>query len=229
MELEKILRYQKIDMQVYKIEKDYLQMKEIENMKRILKTYAGKNNDLKQLESNLNDAFVEVKDLSDKIDALVAEKLQKVNLDDLIDEQTLNEMFKLISKYDEEVVALTKQADKAIKAISDINFENKRLNDEITSLNKEYALNENMKKKKEAEMAETLRPLSVELNTFDKATFEKYSALRKARRMPAFVPYLDGNCGACGMDVKIEVDKKLLKVGDVAECPHCGRIIYKMS
>ena len=234
MELEKILQYQKIDMKVYKIEKEYLQMKEIENMKRIVKTYAAKNNDLKQLEANLKDALATLESVSAKIDAIVSEKLQKIDMDNLSDEQALNDAYKLISQYDEEVNALTKEADKAIKAINDINYDNKKINEEMNALNKEYAVNESGKKKKEGEMAVELAPLTQELKkmvqeAFDKPTFEKYSALRKARRMPAFVPYLDGNCGACGMDVKIEVDKKLLAPGDIAECPHCGRIIFKMK
>ncbi|MBR1747964.1 MAG: hypothetical protein IJ735_07145 [Clostridia bacterium] len=234
MELEKILQYQKIDMEVYKIEKEYLQLKELENMKRILKTYAGKNNDLKQLDTSLTEALNDIERISTKIDELVSTKLQKLDLDSLTDQQSLHSMYKLISSYDEEVSALIKEAEKAIKRLSDIQYDNKRLNEEMNALNKDYSKNEASKKKKEIDMAKRLGPLSQQLkemvkDTFDKATFEKYSTLRKARRMPAFVPYLDGNCGACGMDVKIEVDKKLLNAGDIAECPHCGRIIYKLK
>lgn len=232
MELEKILKYQQIDLKVYKIEKDYLQMKEIENMKRIVKTYPAKNNELKQLEVSLSQALAELSSLSEKIDAIVSEKLMKINMDDLLDDRSFSEMYKLISQYDEEVTALNKAVDKILKTISDINYDNKRINEEMIALNKEYAINESAKKKKEAEMVETLRPLSAELkamkaDAFDEETFEKYSALRKARRMPAFVPYMNGNCGACGMDIKIEVDRKLVQAGDIAECPHCGRILYK--
>lgn len=234
MNLQQILQYQKIDMQVYKIEKEYLQMKERENVLRLKNSFIQKNGDLKQLDANLTEALKTLEEVSVKIDAIVAEKLLKVNLDNMQDEQTFNEMFKEITRYDEEITALTKEAEKAIKVINDINYDNKRTNEEMNQINKEYLANEASKKKKEAELAQQLSPLMQQLEAlkgeaFDAATFAKYSELRKARRMPVFVPYLDGNCGACGMDVKIEVDKKLIEVGDVVECPHCGRIIFKMK
>ena len=231
MELKKILEYQQKDMKVFKIEKDYLQMKEIENMKRIVKTYAAKSNELKQLEDSLNQALSDLSALSAKIDEIVSEKLMKINMDDLTDDRAFGDMYKLISQYDEEINALNKAVDKALKTISDIGYDNKRLNEEIIALNKEYAVNEAIKKKKEAEMADMLKPLSVELakmrpEAFDADTFAKYSALRKAKTMPAVVPYMNGNCGACGIDIRIEVKDKLVAPGDIAECPNCGRILY---
>ena len=47
--------------------------------------------------------------------------------------------------------------------------------------------------------------------------------------MPAFVMYSDGNCLGCGMDISVEVDKLITKIGDCAECPNCGRIVYKIK
>ena len=72
-------------------------------------------------------------------------------------------------------------------------------------------------------IARQLQAIKKEL---DEAMLKKYLELRNAKKMPAFVVYNAGNCGACGMDIAIEVGRKLNKSGDMAECPHCGRIVF---
>ncbi|MDR0751438.1 MAG: hypothetical protein LBF12_02445 [Christensenellaceae bacterium] len=45
-------------------------------------------------------------------------------------------------------------------------------------------------------------------------------------KRPFVVKYINGSCGGCGHDIKAEVDDKLKKPDDYAECPNCMRIVY---
>ena len=231
MDLKKILEYQKIDMDLYRLEKEYSQSKEIELKNKVIKLFEKKKEVLNNLSADLDDLLLQVSKTETKLDELTGRVSAEIEPDKATDENSIIAIEKNFARYEEEVIALNKEIDKLLKRINDLNVDNRKTNEEMISLNNDYkALNVALEKKKN-DMLVKARPIVIKLKeilpSVEGPEFDKYKEIRKAKKMPAFVAYQNGNCGACGMDIAIEVDKKLVNIGDIAECPHCGRMVYK--
>lgn len=230
--LEKILEYQRTDMEVYKMEKELNQSDEVKMLQRCKKTFDEKKNMLLQLHRELDEAFAQIAALDIRVEAVKTSQDESAYNPDKKEELSeLIAMEKEFAKYEAEVDALGKELSRLIKKINDIGFYNKRINEEMQAINAEYQkINRILSEKKET-MLKKARPILKKLQELipelDKKYYEKYAELRKEKKMPAFVVYNEGSCGGCGMDISIEVKAKLVNVGDVTECPHCGRVVYK--
>jgi len=103
----------------------------------------------------------------------------------------------------------------------------------LDNISREHAAAKNALDMKRNQLLGSAKPITEKLRvmgeSIDPKLFEKYRALRASKKMPACVPIQDGNCLGCGMNIQIEVEKKLTKEGDWAECPNCGRIVYKRN
>ena len=233
MELDKMLQYQKTDIVVYKLEREYQQSKERELLMRCKKAFEDKKSTLIGLSKELDNTLATITKLSETIDELVKSGSEWNGFDAnaVATEEELAKIEKDFADYEAKVAELSKELTKAVKKEDEIAYENKRLNEEMEVLNNDFRHLTGLLKKKEADMLEKAKPHVKILKTLapdiDKKLFEKYQELRKGRKMPAIVPYNEGCCGGCGMDISIEVGKKLVNAYDVAECTHCGRIVYK--
>ena len=234
MELIKIIQYQKIDMELYKLEKEYGQSKEIEQIYRLRKSFEERRENLKKLKSELDESLSILKKLNAQMDDFnqATQWVEFVNILE-VNQENLNALASDYTQFEEEIDQLSKNLNKVLKRINEINSENRKTNEEMINLNREYKRTNTILEKKKSDMLELAKPIVEKLNVLkrdiDKEILEKYKALRKAKKMPAFVVYNDGNCGGCGMDISIEIGKKITNDGDIAECPHCGRIVYKRS
>ena len=233
MELDKMLQYQKTDIVVYRLEREYQQSKERELLVRCKKAFEDKKNTLIGLSKELDNTLATINKLSETIDELVKSGSEWNGFDAnaVATEEELAKIEKEFADYEAKVTELSKELTKAVKKEDEIAYENKRLHEEMEVLNNDFKHLNGLLKKKEADMLEKAKPHVKILKTLvpdiDKKLFEKYQELRKSRKMPAIVPYNDGCCGGCGMDISIEVGKKLVNPCDLAECTHCGRIVYK--
>ena len=62
----------------------------------------------------------------------------------------------------------------------------------------------------------------------EKEFIDKYIALKKDKKIPAFVKF-DSKvhmCSGCNMELSADTLSKLKKQGDWTECPNCGRILF---
>lgn len=233
MELDKMLLYQKIDRDVYRLERDYQQSKERELLVRCKKAFEDKKNTLIGLSKELDNTLATINKLSETVDELVksGSAWNGFEANAVATEEELAKIEKEFADYEAKVTELSKELTKAVKKEDEIAYENKRLHEEMEVLNNDFKHLNGLLKKKEADMLEKAKPHVKILKTLvpdiDKKLFEKYQELRKSRKIPAIVPYNDGCCGGCGMNISIEVGKKLVNPYDIAECTHCGRIVYK--
>ena len=233
MELDKMLQYQKTDIVVYRLEREYQQSKERELLVRCKKAFEDKKNTLIGLSKELDNTLATINKLSETIDELVKSGSEWNGFDAnaVATEEELAKIEKEFADYEAKVTEFGKELTKAVKKEDEIAYENKRLHEEMEVLNNDFKHLNGLLKKKEADMLEKAKPYvkmrkTLELD-IDKKLFEKYQELRKNKKMPALVPYNEGCCGGCGMDISIEVGKKLVNPYDLAECTHCGRIVYK--
>ncbi len=234
MAITEIIKYQKLDLTLYKLEKDYSQCKEIERVYQCQTMYKARLEALGKLSKELEELYQQLSKLEDRFEEIDGEKDGlKVNFESFSELDEFDEYEKKLAKHEESMININRDASRLIKKISEINAENKKYNEQMDTLNAEYAKAGKILSNKKREMQKSAGPILKQLEimsaNIEEKLLEKYKLLRSAKKMPAFVPYQDGSCLGCGMNIEIEVDKKLEKAGDYAECPHCGRIVYKMA
>ncbi len=234
MSLSKILDYQKKDLVLYRREKELAESNEAKRALLCRKAFNDADNSLNDLKQTLDSYYRALDELS-----LKAKNAEEIKHSLFSESETLgtDEEYaafeKKLEEFDKFVGDITKEIAKITKQISDVAVQNKTTHDKLFVLNREYVISKTkfiaQKDAFEKEAEPVRKQLEEITKDIDAKLLEKYNAIRAAKKMPAFVPFMDGtNCGACGMDIGIEVGKKLVNSGDMTECPHCGRIVYKI-
>lgn len=232
MAISDIIKYQKLDLTLYNLEREYSQSVEIKRVYHFQKLYKDRLDTLVKLNSELEELYNQLARLETKFDEINLERSAfEVDFQQFQEIKEFEEYEKSLAKYEDSLINLNRDVSRVVKRISEINADNKKINDNMDTLNKDHGVASQVLTAKKQEMQKSAQPILLQLKemekNIDKKMLNSYHALRKAKKMPAFVPYIDGNCCGCGMDISIEVNKKISKAGDHAECPNCGRIVYK--
>ena len=137
-----------------------------------------------------------------------------------------------ISSLENELAGIDKDLQRGFKRLQEISREAAELTQKLLKLKAELKNADIARANKRAEIIDSIKEEGKKLTdmkaTLDPDDLNIYNKARMAKvKMPIVVPYNDGHCGACGMDIKAEVDGRLQKSGDIAGCPHCRRIVYK--
>lgn len=232
MQLNKILEYQKIDMNVYNLEKEFRKSNEVKGLKLIQQKYKEKKDILEQITKEANELMNAFQKNTQKISEL--DTLENYVHDDISKINDLSELDlynKSLIKYEECVSSIDREINRTVKRLLEIKSEAQKLYDIIKDLGVKYLSQKKAHEEKQAEVKKLATPYLLQLKemqeTIEAEVLKKYYALRNEKKMPAFVEYSDGNCTGCGLEISIEVNTKLLKKGDYAECPECRRIVYK--
>lgn len=233
MSVQKMLEYQKIDLNIYKKEKALAQSDEMKLMVKCKATVKSKKESLSDLLSELDKCYAILASLDGKFSDYTPEKASlDSNLGDFTDIKQFDHYEANLKKYEDNVANFGKEIAKVLKRISDIAEANKTINDQINRLilefNRAKAATEEKRKellKEAVPFAKQLKELEVDI---EPELLAQYKEIRQ-KKMPVYVPYSDGSCLGCGMGISVEVDKLLIKPFDSTECPHCGRIVYKLS
>lgn len=233
MAIPDMIKYQKLDLTLYNLEKDYIQSTEIKRVYNCQNMYKARLDTLVKLNKELEDLYAQLAKLEIRFDEVDLDKESfTVSFDNFVEIKQYEDYERNLAKYEESLISVNRESSRIIKRISEINAESKKINEQMDSLNNEYAKASNILSAKKKDMKKSAEPMLIQLNEMSKNIDEKllaaYKELRSAKKMPAYVAYKDGNCCGCGMNISIEVDKKLLKLGDYTECPNCGRLVYKL-
>ena len=233
MSVQKIIEYQKIDFNIYKIEKNFTQSAEKKRLGQLRDEVKNKMDSLDELMRELEKCYTLLNGLNAKLSA--AEELKPETDVDFTKYEDLKEFEKFdkeIAKYEEAVTNVTKEISKIIKRISEIGDINTRVNEQITRLAEEFNTTKNVVEEKKKMLLRDMLPYAKQLKAMepeiDADILEKYKEIRK-KKMPVFVPFSDGSCLGCGINIALEVEKYLVNPFDYTECPHCGRLVYRMK
>lgn len=234
MSVEKILEYQKIDFNIYKKEKDFAQSTEMKRMLLCKEEVKNKRDSLDALVSELDKCYALLDNLERRLNEEDVNRTSfETDFSDYTDIKEFDKYEKNFSKYEETVSAIIKDIQKTIKRIGEINESNKKINDQISRLVVEFNNAKMQTEEKRKILLGEAIPFAKKLkeleSSIDENLLSKYKELRKKKKMPAFVPYSDGNCMGCGIGIEVEVGKSMVNPYDCAECPHCGRIVYKLN
>ena len=227
MKFDKILEYQKADLELMALESEVAkseQRQKLAGAKAKLDAATDTVGKLKQEASELLASFAQMKD---KIDALKGE-LDEFDgiLDDVQDETEADYYIKNVSAIADKIAALEKEANGAASKIDQVNENYKKTWDQGVKANEAYkaakAEYDALVKKLQPKVVEIQKQLVALKGEVPPKMMEAYTALRGAKKMPAVVEYDKeaAICGRCRMEVPNDTKAKLRNPGDFAECPN---------
>ena len=231
MDLTKILEYQKLDLVIYKAEKDFNNSDENKMHVRLRNAISEILETLVRYDKEASDVYSDIERLKGEFDNYV----KKSKATSFSGAKTLDQ----IDKMDDSVASLEKELDNIERALKrsfarleEIAKESNELIAKNSKYRQDFKLVDIARNKKRQEILSSIANEGKMFNDMkailDPNDLAIYNKAKQAKvKMPIIVPYNDGNCAACGMEIKSEVDAKLQNVGDIAECPHCRRIVYK--
>ena len=231
MNIAKILEYQKLDLVIYKADRDYVNSAENKKYQAIRASIIEITESLIKLDKEAADIFADIERLKTLLETFV----KKSKATPLSGAKTLEQADKLedtINGLDDELNGLDKEMQKAFKRLNEISKEAKDLSSKYAALKIELKKVEELRKQKRSEIINSINKEGNLLNEMKDSMDPKYLAIYSRARaakvkMPIVVEYKDGHCAACGMEIKSEVENKLQNPEDIAECPNCRRILYK--
>jgi len=231
--MEKILEYQKIDGELWKLEKQlktanskkimeqsisFVEQSKDELMeldKEAMQSTKDYNDLIQICETNINNVEVLTKQGAQEADPQKIKKILEqcgfVSKNLAIIEKKISNLQQKIDNAMEKFLKTTKQMNQAKNYYS-------KAKEDYTQLNTKML----------PEINEIKSKLTKCEKGIDKALLEKYHKARKDRIYPVFVPLLDKSCGGCRMELSVSsLDK--LKANKVIECEQCRRIIYILN
>ena len=233
MKLDKILEYQKADLELMALENEVAKSEQRQKLAAAKAKLDQATDMVVKLKQEASDLLVGFAQINDKIDAL-KEELDEFDgiLDDVQDETEADYYIKSVSAIADKIAALEKEANGATAKIDQVNDNYKKTWEQGVKANEAYkaakaeydALVKNLQPKV-LEIQKQLVALKAEVPP---KMMEAYQALRGAKKMPAVVEYDKDAaiCGRCRMEVPNDTKAKLRNAGDFAECPNCRRILY---
>lgn len=234
MDINNLLEYQKIDLDLIKLEKElresdaakefaFFKSKKSESLENINKLEKETDDLFKQF-NKLELTFLEQKKLVFNMQNYLKE------IEEIEDINEIDYYLKNISRYFETINNIEREMTKIRDRLSEItNYygnENNQIgqcNNKLRKAMEGFEIKKNEVTQKATPIQKQLAAIKIEPETL--AAY--YKKLRDIKRIPMVVEYVEPNCTACGMEIKREVEGKLLKTGDIAECPNCGRLVYR--
>ncbi len=233
MSVAKILEYQKIDMKLYKLERDYYKLDVVRAVAQYKQDAQSKSLMLNNFMAELKNCYQQIAVINDKYEEYEALRKELLDVDITVfeDVKDFDKYEKNLAKIEDNLSEIAKETAKLTKRIGEIGVENKTLNELIDKYQVAYSKAKQLSQDKLEEVKRAGMPYVVEKKKrepdIEEKYLTKYKELRAKKIMPAFVPYQEGNCLGCGVEIRIEVDKFMNNKYDCVECPHCGRMVYK--
>ncbi|MFW5780110.1 MAG: zinc ribbon domain-containing protein [Bacillota bacterium] len=230
--IDTIKKYQELDMQLYALENEYKNSVEKKRVSFLKSKYKDTERNYTKLIKEKDDQIANFEKTIKKFEDL---KVIEENIDqDITEIKDLAELDLYedgLIKYEEYITTIDKEMNRTVKKLNEIKIEAEMLIKTIEDIRIKYKKVKAARDLKKKEMIQKAAPLVQQMDKLKKEIDEdfmkKYQHLRENKIMPAFVQYVDGNCAGCGMEINLEVEKKLKKSGDYTECPECRRIVYK--
>ncbi len=231
MNIEQILDYQKLDRELFKIEK---QLRENPNKQKANEMF-----------DNMKNAQTRSMKLEEKAGVILAE-IEKIKKQYKIQEDKMNEFLSKdlssLSKEDIEKLSvlkdklsqnlvildknLTALAENVNAVLSDFNKTIKVFNnskDVYAKCKQEYDNEVSKFEEDKKQIVDKLEKLS---KNVDGKIMEAYAKRRKENIFPVMVPLIENSCGGCRYALSSANILKLEEEG-VSTCEHCHRIVYK--
>lgn len=232
MNIESLLKYQKLDEELYKVEQKISNSpyrKKANELATIAKRSQTKS---VELEAEAEKLLAEIDDLKRKFetnkkksDEMLATKVEEMTMEDIEKSSTLKT--KILSNLSILEKMLQKSAEGINRILSEFNKTKKLYDEAKTQFNTcKQKLDEEIKAS-EPEKERLKKELAVLEKDVDPHIMAEYKKKRNDNIFPVIVP-LEGNnfCGRCRMELpKVAISR--IKEKGVIVCEHCKRFIYQ--
>ena len=231
MDLNKILEYQKIDSELFQIERQlrnnenkkmaskmHENMKEAQNRSFKLEEKAG------TLINEINKVKTQFKTQQDKLEEFTSKDIDKMSKEDIEKLSILKDkLAQNLSILDRKLSSL---AENVNAVLSEFNKTIKIFNSCKEQYSKSKIAYDNDVKSVEAKSQELTKKLKEYEKAIDTKIMEAYLKRRKENIFPVVVPINNNSCGGCHIELPYANISKLEEDG-ILTCEHCHRLIYK--
>jgi len=228
--MKTMLQYQKLDMELKKIQKSVNTSEEKEVMNKMINYVKEAQNVSNVIENKANKLVNDYFALKKSYEAN-AKKVEKLVANMPTNQEELKNAYALINSLSSELFMIERNLNIVIGKAKDClkEFETTK-NNVIKARSKHKASKENYEKllketePKINEIKAQLKALEKEINP---SLLEKYKTMKNDNIFPVYVPLLDGKaCYGCRMEVASSKLNKL-STEKFISCEHCGRLIFK--
>ncbi len=228
--LKELLEYQKVDGELRKIEQEIAGSEE---RKKYMQAKKFMESAREKLEAQDKRA-VEFKAMRDRLIERCEESSKAIDeyseLDEMLEGGGDISFYKKNAQaMVERIRALKNELNTLLTDINNATEEYKKLKEQTISMQKQFKEYSEKFKEVKGSRADEAGEINQKLGKFAKKipadTMEKYLQKRKERIFPVLVPLTGGGC-VCGMGLSLAQQGKL-DGGNVIECEHCRRFIYK--
>lgn len=228
--IEEILKYQKLDGELLKLEKEYNSAPERQKaaqMQTILKDSQSRIGVIEHNAQKTAENFAKAKayydDLVIKIESLSKGLSQNASYEKIKElQQAKNNFYQMIDKLEKELTKINAQL---TMVANEYNTVIKNAKQAKANLEEYRTKVLELKSKYEPKIEELKVQLAEQEKMVDKKILEKYRAKRESK-FPVLVRVVNGTCGGCRMTISASTMQTFDKNGFI-ECEHCGRIIIK--
>ncbi len=231
MNIEKILEYQALDQVIYKAEVEYANSDENKKYNALRARAKACSEQLIKLDHETGDIFKELERKEGAFADFGAEiKSRPVSTPKNLDQAAKSD--DALIKLEENLAVLEKDSNRLFRRLDEISRESQQYFSQFMKLRGEINAANEARNEKRKQILSGIAEYGIKLNelkkSIDPKDLEIYQKVRGAKvKLPIVVEFKDGNCRGCGMHIETELHGKLQNPGDIAECPHCRRILYR--
>ena len=227
--MQEILRYQQIDGELRKLEKELAQLPERKKAAELQNDLKAGQTRLAVVEQNAQKAsenFSKAKayydDLFIKIETL-SKTIAEADLDKVRElQRAKSNFYQMIEKLEKELSKINAQLTMVNNEYNSIIKNAKLAKTQLDTLKVKF--NES-KQKLEPQIEKLKADLAAQAKKVDKITLEKYNNKRESK-FPVFVKNINGTCAGCRMAISASKMREFNSSAYI-ECENCGRIIIK--
>lgn len=227
--MQEILRYQQIDGELRKLEKELAQLPERKKAAELQNDLKAGQTRLAVVEQNAqktsenfskakayyDDLFIKIETLSKTIAEADLDKVREL-------QRAKSNFYQMIEKLEKELSKINAQLTMVNNEYNSIIKNAKLAKTQLDTLKIKF--NES-KQKLEPQIEKLKADLAAQAKKVDKTTLEKYNNKRESK-FPVFVKNINGTCGGCRMAISASKMREF-NSSVYIECENCGRIIIK--
>ena len=219
---KELLEYQKVDAELRKIEQEIAgsdERKKYVQAKKFMETAAEKLEAMDARARELKEMAIRLTHNYQELNKAISEYAE---IDEMIEAGGDVAFYKKkVQTLSDQLRSLKNELNKLVSEIENASEEYQRMKKQTISMQKQY--------KEYNEKFKEVKAIGDRLDAIGKNIpadiLARYKAKRKDRIFPVIVPLTNGRC-ICGMDFAI-AQQSALEGGNVIECEHCRRFIYK--
>lgn len=230
MNIEKILEYQKQDLEVIKLERKLNKSEDKKIFQEMINVVKNAQNRSTKLDNEAKDLFLEYQTLEKAFNenqkscgAVLNTKLEKISSDDLSGlSKTVSNLMDNVNYLEKKLVVL---AEKVNAILSDFDKTKAKHSEAMKKYTEHKAKYDSMVETLTPQIEEKKKEVKKLEEDIDATILAKYKQRRNDGIYPVFVKLNDKSCGGCMMELPSASLSKIKEQGFL-ECEHCRRIIY---